>query len=521
MVFGFSYVGVIFLVMLFIPNIIWVKNKPEDYDKYSKKENKILLIFERTGEVLACSIVAFSGCNVRPRSIWLGWLILTLILMILYECYWIRYFKSEKKMSDMYSSFAGFPVAGASLPVFALLFLGIYACNLVIIVTSVILGVGHIGIHLAHRNEVAPRVKKSKVRLVIKTIILIPVVIILLLLSVIIAFRNVNYYKCVIDTSKGIDEESYIDINGQKQFITIRGRDKNAPVVLYLHGGPGSPDSFCAYNFTNEMIDEYTVVCWDQRGCGRTYVMNDDKENKTVSFDQALDDLNVLVDYLIQRFGQEKISIMGHSYGTVLGTVYAYNFPEKIEVYIGLGQFVSADTSAEAAYKDAVWKSWHKQDTTALTAAYENYKKDKNIENYSKVVTEASKFYKNKRERNIIFMAITSPRLSSEDLIWYSKMTSLDAFMKYQKSLVDYMMTVDVSDNSVFPKFLDIPTLYISGNCDCNCAYEDMVLYSNVSGGRYELIEGCGHNVQYDAPEEVAQIVKDYLGFIIYSPKPE
>ena len=210
---------------------------------------------------------------------------------------------------------------------------------------------------------------------------------------------------------------------------------------------------------------------------------------------------------------------MCHSYGTVLGTVYALNHSEKIEVYIGIGQFVNADTSVEAAYKDALLKSRQEDDITALTAAYENYKKDKNIETYSKVAAEASKFYKNKRERNIIFMAVTSHRLSSEDLIWYSKMTSLDAFKKYQKNLVDYMMTVDLSDNSVFPHYLRIPAYYISGKCDANCAYDDMVLYSNVTGGSYDLIEGCGHNVQYDAPKEVARIIKDNLDFEIYAAK--
>ena len=516
MAFGFSYVGVIFLVMLFVPNIFWAKNKPEDYDQYSKKENRILLILERIGEVLACSIVAFSGCNVRPRSIWLGWLILSLILMILYECYWLRYFKSEKKMADMYSSFAGFPVAGASLPVIALLCLGIYACNIVIIVTSVILGIGHIGIHLAHRNEVVPKVKKGKAGRIIKTVLLIPVILILISLSVLIAMRNVNYYKCYIDTSKGIDEETYVDINGQKQFITIRTRKKNTPVVLYLHGGPGSPDSFYSYNFTNELIDEYTVVCWDQRGCGRTYIMNDDKENKTVSYRQALDDLNVLVDYLSQRFGQEKISILAHSYGSVLGTEYIKEHPEKIAAYIGIGQFVNADTSIEAAYKDAMFKSRQNDDTTALQKAYENYKKNKNIETYGEVASQASKFYKNRRDSNILLMALTSPRLSSEDVLWYSKMTSVDAFLKLEGSLVDHMLTVDVSE---IPRPQDqwVPAYYISGDCDANCAYDDMVLYSNVSGGEYDLIKDCGHYVHYDSPKVFAEKVKDYLGFILFA----
>ena len=73
--------------------------------------------------------------------------------MILYECYWARYFRSERTLKDFYSSFAGFPVAGASLPVIAAAVLGIYSKNPVMLLSSLILGVGHIGIHAAHRRQ--------------------------------------------------------------------------------------------------------------------------------------------------------------------------------------------------------------------------------------------------------------------------------------------------------------------------------------------------------------------------------
>lgn len=161
--FGFCVSGVIFLLMLFIPNIIWArKGMPEGYEEASKKENRILLLLERVGEVGATAVLpvfsVFDPCvKLLPEGLHIGnrivfW-ILAFILMILYECYWIRYFKSEKRMEDFYSSFAGFPVAGASLPVIALLLLGIYGQNLILIVISVILGIGHIGIHLMHRKE--------------------------------------------------------------------------------------------------------------------------------------------------------------------------------------------------------------------------------------------------------------------------------------------------------------------------------------------------------------------------------
>ena len=121
--FGFSYVGLVYLVMLMLPNIIWTKNQPKDYEKYAPNENKVLLAFERIGEVLvSCLALIFSDFNLRPWSPW--------------------------------SSILGIPVAGATLPVLAFLLLAIYGKNIIFGIAVIILGIGHIGIHLMHRKEI-------------------------------------------------------------------------------------------------------------------------------------------------------------------------------------------------------------------------------------------------------------------------------------------------------------------------------------------------------------------------------
>ncbi len=152
--FGFSYVGLVFLIMLMIPNIIWSKNKPKDYGKYVKNENKILLLLERTGEVLVTGIsLIFSDFNINSISNWTAVLLAAFLMMILYEIYWIKYFRSDKTMKDFYSSLIGVPVAGATLPVISFLLLGIYGRNIFLIIATSILGIGHIGIHLNHKKE--------------------------------------------------------------------------------------------------------------------------------------------------------------------------------------------------------------------------------------------------------------------------------------------------------------------------------------------------------------------------------
>jgi hypothetical protein len=161
--FGFCLTGLIFLIMLFVPNIIWGKRpKPDGYEESAKRENKVLLALERAGEVLVtATLLLFRDFNPCIRKLSAGlffdmriWFwIMAFVLMILYEFYWIRYFRSEGTMKDFYSSFAGFPVAGATLPVIAVLLLGIYSRNYIMIAAGIILGIGHIGIHLQHRKE--------------------------------------------------------------------------------------------------------------------------------------------------------------------------------------------------------------------------------------------------------------------------------------------------------------------------------------------------------------------------------
>ena len=160
---GFCITGMVFLIMLFVPNIIWAKKgKPAGYDEAAKRENKVLLAAERVGEAaVSVSLLIFTAIEPRvmmlPEGLYFEWTMIlwitAAVLMIMYECYWIRYFHSPKTMKDLYSSFAGAPVAGASLPVLAVLLLGLYSGNLVIIGASVVLGIGHIGIHIMHRRE--------------------------------------------------------------------------------------------------------------------------------------------------------------------------------------------------------------------------------------------------------------------------------------------------------------------------------------------------------------------------------
>lgn len=150
--FGFSYIGLLFLLLLFIPNMIWTGKQPEGYT--SKGENKVLLLLERIGETLTCCCsLVFSDFNIHQWTAWSWWLIAAFILMGLYEVWWVRYFRSEQRLADFYSSLFGIPLAGATLPVVAFFMLGIYGKVVWMLLAVIVLGIGHIGIHMGHRKE--------------------------------------------------------------------------------------------------------------------------------------------------------------------------------------------------------------------------------------------------------------------------------------------------------------------------------------------------------------------------------
>ena len=157
--FGFSYVGAVMLALLLIPNALWARNQPQGYDPGG--ENRFLLALEWVGEALVtCLLLINTDLNLRPWSAWSWWLVAAGLLMALYEGFWLRYFRGGHTMEDLYGSFCAFPVAGATLPVLAAFCLGFYGRCFWLLLAAVILGVGHIRIHLQHGNDL----KKEKSR---------------------------------------------------------------------------------------------------------------------------------------------------------------------------------------------------------------------------------------------------------------------------------------------------------------------------------------------------------------------
>ena len=326
--------------------------------------------------------------------------------------------------------------------------------------------------------------------------------------------RGVTYYSNHINTANGVDESIYVELNGQEQYLLIRGEDINNKIIIWLHGGPSSPDAFINYSFQKYLVDEYTFVNWDQRGCGRTYFRNieNDPENETASFEQAQNDLDRLVDYVCDRFNTEKVIIVGHSYGTLLGSKYALSHPEKVAAYIGVGQFVNIESDIYS-YKNALEIAKTNGDNTdALEKAYAAFVKDKTLTDMMNLRGLVSQYHPAEKQADTLWLSIASPYMGVDDLRWFLKQTGdFEEYISLNQRLFDYLMISDVRD---YGQKYQVPVGFISGADDWTTPVkysEDYFAYIDAPNKDFVLMEGCGHSPQYDDSEEFSRKLKNML----------
>ena len=155
----------------------------------------------------------------------------------------------------------------------------------------------------------------------------------------------------------GVNTSMYVDVNGSKQWISIYGQDRNNPVLLYLHGGPGSATSLFDFAFTRKWSDVYTVVTWDQRGCGKSF---DKSHPETITADIMMSDGKVMTEFLRDYLHVDKITLLGHSWGSYLGANLALAYPEYYEAFIGTGQFIDSDENERRLHEAAL--AWSEND---------------------------------------------------------------------------------------------------------------------------------------------------------------
>jgi pimeloyl-ACP methyl ester carboxylesterase len=169
--------------------------------------------------------------------------------------------------------------------------------------------------------------------------------------------RARNREQFAIKSPKGVDEASFISIGGIEQWITVRGQDRDNPVLLFLHGGPGDVTNPWSFALFAAWEQHFTVVQWDERGAGRTLKRNGPSIASTITVDRMAQDGIDVAEYLRKHLGKNKIIIVCHSFGSILGLRMAKSRPDLFYAYVGTGQVADETKNYSVAYDALVKKA--------------------------------------------------------------------------------------------------------------------------------------------------------------------
>jgi pimeloyl-ACP methyl ester carboxylesterase len=168
-----------------------------------------------------------------------------------------------------------------------------------------------------------------------------------------------------IRTPNGIDEARYVRIGGIDQWIQIRGQDRGNPVLLCLHGGPGGTWIPLTALFV-PWEKEFTIVQWDQRGAGKTLETTGRSVADTMSVDRMAQDGIELSEFLRSRLHKDKIILLGHSWGSLLGIHMTKQRPDLFYAYVGTGQISRMPRSMQLSYEYLLGKARAANDKEAV-----------------------------------------------------------------------------------------------------------------------------------------------------------
>lgn len=293
--------------------------------------------------------------------------------------------------------------------------------------------------------------------------------------------------------------EEYVSINGINQYLFHSGTKNDNPVMLFLHGGPGCPESLFAHAFQEKWEDIFTVVHWDQRGSGKTLTNNPDKYP---TIDSMLKDLFEIIQYLKKKYNKQKIIILGHSWGSILGSIFIKQYPEEVAYYIGVGQVINMLANERVGYekvKELILQSNDKKSLKKLEAVG-NYPGD-NFD--SSFMEKCAKIRKLQGKYNlsvkiglpIIITIFKSPIFKLSDIFAMEKATIAN------KKIIEFLPSFNL--NLELEKY-KVPIYYILGENDWQTPYVIAQEYYNriiAPNKNLYLIPNAGHMTMLDQPQ--------------------
>jgi len=312
-----------------------------------------------------------------------------------------------------------------------------------------------------------------------------------------------------------ISEKIHVNINGAEQGMFIKSRNKANPVLLFVHGGPGMPEYFLTRSYPTGLENDFTVCYWEQRGAGLSY--RSDMTPGTVNEEQLVSDTLEVTNYLRKRFGQDKIYLMAHSWGTFIAIQAAARAPQMYQAYIGIAQVSQPLASEKLAYNymmeqytkagnQRMVQRLEKFPIPALDGVPNAYRglRDETMHELGIGTTHKMKSV----IKGIFIPSWQSPEytLGEKINIWRGKWSPQSTHMWNQMIATD--LTAEVQD-------LEMPVYFFHGSYDYTCNYtlaRDYFdkLHAPLKG--FYTFEQSAHSPLFEEPEKMQQILhKDVL----------
>jgi pimeloyl-ACP methyl ester carboxylesterase len=270
----------------------------------------------------------------------------------------------------------------------------------------------------------------------------------------------------------GINEKLRIPINGFDQGMFIKGNNRNNPILLFLHGGPGMPEYPLTQKYPTGIEDHFIVCWWEQRGAGLSYNKSIKPEN--ITLDRLVEDTIEVTGYLRKRFGREKIYLMGHSFGTLIGLYAIKQRPCLYCAYIGIAQVVNQFISEKIAY-DYIIKQYKDKGNSGMIKRMERY----NIPSMNTIPLDYAAFRDKPmhdlgigtmRNMKSVINGIFFPIMNFSGYTFLEKINLWRAksFLLNKTNLWETMIATDISKEIVS---LDIPVYLMHGIYDYTVNY--------------------------------------------------
>lgn len=351
-----------------------------------------------------------------------------------------------------------------------------------------------------------------------KIILFVFIGLIFLLAFTIVIGKTLGTKKYKIRSKMGIQKAEYIIIGGTPQYIQMRGQDISNPVIIMLHGGPGNNMAYYSYYWQADFEQDYMIVHWDQRGCGNTYYHNKEAEKPTL--DLLLSDLDELVDYICLEYSKKKVIIMGHSWGTFLGGIYAGKHPEKVMAYVAISQMLDFKKSEQVSAQEAIRLA---NTLGKVQDAREIGEKLELIMTYQKLgKQEASEFLKFRQLKEkylpsqygnrMISLRLFSPYMTWSDLKW---MLSFEKLLTSNSELYKVLFSDGKLSMYDYNLQYEVPVIIFMGDCDWTTPHSMALHYfNNISAPNKEFItiENAGHIPFVDKPKDFSGALLKALG---------